>query len=190
MAKLFIAILVGFGLVSWLTGFINGSGGLVAANLTSPISATATTIPVVSTDGFSTSGLGFIQDETFSYTGVDPTNFTGVTRGVENTVAVAHPLYSQGLYVKVYTEEASGINRAMGFDAGATMSQWGIAGLPIIAWDFFSKTLPMIIAWQNLDFLTGPLAIIRTILILISSGLAIALAIMGLSSLTQPKVRP
>lgn len=68
------------------------------------VSATATTIPVYATTGFSTvyhgpsysdapsSTVGYliIDKEIIRYTGETPDSFTGCTRGVLNTVAVAH----------------------------------------------------------------------------------------------------
>ena len=52
--------------------------------------SSATTITVGSTTGFASSGLVKIEQELCSYTGTTSTSFTGVTRGVEGTVAAAH----------------------------------------------------------------------------------------------------
>jgi hypothetical protein len=184
MVKLFMGILIGFALVSWAVGFLTGSGGLVAAKITAPISSSNTTaLNVTSTSGFPSAGYIMLQSEIITYTGKTATSFTGLTRGVDNTVAAAHPLYEKGLSVKAYTEEAGGINKAMGYDIGGILTDSGLAGIPVIVWDFFAITLPMIISWQNLDWMTGQLAIIRTILILVCAGFTLALAITGLSNL-------
>lgn len=49
--------------------------------LSAIVNRTATTIPVLSTTGFATSGEAFIGTECFAYTGVTGTSFTTVTRG-------------------------------------------------------------------------------------------------------------
>ncbi len=187
MSKMFIAILLGFALISWLVGLLSGSGGLLAARLSVPVSANATTINVVSTEGFASSGFAMIQDETFSYSGKGTTTFTGVTRGIENTIAVSHPIIHRGLYVKVYSEEAYGINKAMGFDIGATMTNLGIVGIPVVIFNFFTITLPMVISWRNLDWMTGQLAIIRAALMIICAGFTIALFIVGMNNILSAR---
>ena len=47
-------------------------------------------ITVVSTTGFSSSGILQINDEQFTYTGITSTTFTGVTRATSSTTAAAH----------------------------------------------------------------------------------------------------
>jgi hypothetical protein len=49
-----------------------------------------TTIPVVNTNPFTTSGTVQIGDEKITYTGVDGTNLTGCTRGAASTDAASH----------------------------------------------------------------------------------------------------
>lgn len=187
MAKLIISILVAFALISWLSGLFSGDGGTQAAVLTAPMSASDVVVNVDSTEGFQSSGYAMIQNETVTFTGKTATSFTGLSRGIENTVATGHPLVSNGLRVKFYTEDAGGLNKAMGFDAGAIMASNGIVGIPVILWDFFAITLPMVISWDNLSWMTGQLAYIRTILIIVSAGLTIALALIGLNNLISAK---
>ena len=130
-----------------------------------------------------------IQDETMTYSGKTSTAFTGLTRGAEGTIATSHPILYNGLYVKAMTEEASGINKALGFDAGAIMTSMGIVGIPYIVYDFCKITIPMIIRWDSLSYFTGMLSYIRTILIIISIGLPLVLLGAGIGNLIVPKLR-
>lgn len=59
--------------------------------LNGSLTSSATTITVDSTTGFAESGLVKVGLELCSYTGITGTAFTGVTRGVEGTTAIAHP---------------------------------------------------------------------------------------------------
>lgn len=61
-----------------------------ATTLTAGISNSDTTIPVVSTDLFQSSGHLLIGSELLAYTGKTATTFTGATRGVYGTTNVAH----------------------------------------------------------------------------------------------------
>ncbi len=54
------------------------------------IGASDTTIPVVSTSGFPAAGILRIDSEQMSYTGTTATSFTGVTRGINGTMAATH----------------------------------------------------------------------------------------------------
>lgn len=65
---------------------VNNLGTLLNGDHTSGV----TTITVDDTTGWPTSGYGTMDSEVFSYTGLTATTFTGVTRGVDGTTAVAH----------------------------------------------------------------------------------------------------
>ncbi len=58
--------------------------------LTANVNATDTTFNVMDTTGFNTSGKFIINNEICAYTGLTVTSFTGLTRGVNSTVAVSH----------------------------------------------------------------------------------------------------
>jgi hypothetical protein len=58
--------------------------------LTSDITDSVTTIPVVNTNPFTASGTVQIGEEKITYTGVDGTNLTGCTRGAASTSAAIH----------------------------------------------------------------------------------------------------
>ena len=67
-----------------------------STTLTANISNSVTTIPVVSTSGFSNAGAIIIEMELITYTGKTSTSFTGCTRGAASSPANAH---STGAYV-------------------------------------------------------------------------------------------
>tara|TARA_Y100000356_G_scaffold127378_1_gene126199 strand:- start:55 stop:510 length:456 start_codon:yes stop_codon:yes gene_type:complete len=58
--------------------------------LPSDINDSVTTIPVVNTNAFQTSGTVQIGDEKITYTGVNGTDLTGCTRGAASTSAASH----------------------------------------------------------------------------------------------------
>lgn len=66
--------------------------------LASSLTSSATTVTVVSTSGWATSGVLHLGRECIRYTGTTATTFTGCTRGFASSLAVAHDL-----------EDASGI---------------------------------------------------------------------------------
>lgn len=61
-----------------------------STTLTADISNSVTTIPVVSTTGFSNAGSIFLGAELITYTGITATSFTGCTRGAANSPASSH----------------------------------------------------------------------------------------------------
>lgn len=63
----------------------------LATYLTQEASATATTLHVVSTTGFGSSGVVYLGRESVAYTGKTSTTFTGCTRGMYGSEAVRHP---------------------------------------------------------------------------------------------------
>ena len=65
--------------------------------LISDINDSVTTVPVINTNPFTTSGTVQIDDEKITYTGVDGTNLTGCTRGAASTSAASH---SQNIEVR------------------------------------------------------------------------------------------
>lgn len=61
-----------------------------STSLSAAIDAVVTTIPVVSTTGFPTSGFVSIDLEIIAYTSVNATNFLGATRGADGSTAASH----------------------------------------------------------------------------------------------------
>lgn len=61
-----------------------------STTLTDNITNTQTTIPVVTTSGFSSTGAIFIDAELITYTGITATSFTGCTRGAAGSPNKSH----------------------------------------------------------------------------------------------------
>jgi hypothetical protein len=85
--------------VALTTGFKSPSGLILVGNATAPglktslpaaINNSVTTITVLSTYGYTATGVILIDTERITYTGVTATTFTGCTRGVSGTTAATH----------------------------------------------------------------------------------------------------
>ena len=70
--------------------FIKQEDDTVITTLSSGIDDDDTTIPVVSTSSFDSTGTIIINTENITYTGTSSTSFTGATRGAESTTAASH----------------------------------------------------------------------------------------------------
>ena len=79
------------GHTQYFSGFPNNATTVLTTTLTSGISASDTTIPVVSTSGqIHNFGRITIGSEKILYEYIDATNFYGCTRGIEQTTAATH----------------------------------------------------------------------------------------------------
>ena len=76
----------GWGVSPW-GGFIPG---VSSSTLNGNINNSTTTITVVSTSAFTTSGAIWIAGEYITYTGTTATDFTGCVRGADGTTAASH----------------------------------------------------------------------------------------------------
>jgi hypothetical protein len=90
------------------------------STLTSNISNSDTTIPVVSTATFQSAGTIFIGSELISYTGKTATSFTGCTRGQYSSSAASH-------LSGVYVTEAQAATGAVALFMSETTSSNGVA---------------------------------------------------------------
>lgn len=154
-----------------LSAIMEGGGGVVSTQLTSTIDSDDTTLSVTSTADFEDDGNVMIGSEKIAYTSKTSTTFAGCTRGEDETTARAHASGAM-----VYTEEASIVNNAMGFDVAATadsMGWWAVVTLPL---KFMTTTLPNIIV-MNYSFLTGELGIIGWFFFAMGIGLVITIAL-------------
>ena len=61
-----------------------------STNLSAAINDSVTTIPVLSTTGWPTTGYFMVDSEAMTYTGLTATSFTGVVRAANSTTAGAH----------------------------------------------------------------------------------------------------
>jgi len=80
--------------------FANQEDEVDATTLNGNLTDSATTITVVSTTGFPTTGVLFILGEQVLYTGLTSTTFTGCTRASNDTTAAAH---ASGVQVASFT---------------------------------------------------------------------------------------
>ena len=62
----------------------------VATYITAEVSASATTVPVVSTTGFASSGVIYLDQEAIGYGSITPTSFTSCTRGLYGSRPARH----------------------------------------------------------------------------------------------------
>lgn len=79
---------------SFVAGYYGAFHYDYTTTVTSAIDVNQTTIPVVSTTGFSTAGAIVIDYEIIIYTGITATSFTGCTRGAYSTSKATHVIGS------------------------------------------------------------------------------------------------
>jgi len=156
---------------SILTGILASGGGLATSPLDGDIDAVTDVVTVDSTDMFLDNDYMTVGDEQILYTGRTATEFTGCTRGCNGTTATSH---ADG--DNVYTSNASTINSALGFNVAATAATYGFLSVVVIPFNFFTHTLPQLIAW-NFSFLQGELAWVSYFFFAVSIGLVVVLAI-------------
>jgi hypothetical protein len=178
MTKLLMSFLGAAVILTIFCSLMDGGGGIVATRLTQNVAIADNHLDVASTTGFLASGILWLQAEKLAYTGVNSTAFTGLTRGYEDTTAKGHSTTSSnGQSVKVYSETAGLVNKALGYDVGTLATTGGWTAVPLILKDFFVYTLPKLITW-NYSFFEGDLLIlVRYVLMGISIALLIAFAL-------------
>lgn len=149
-----------------------GGGTMVSTRTTASLSATETAvIHVQSTTGFRTGNATlYYEDEMIYYTGVTPTTFTGLTRGIYQTKAVAHPV---GI---VYTQELGTMNQAAGFNVAQTEATSGTIGAMGFNIGTLLRAVPQVVVW-NYSFLEGQLIYLRVILCMVGVGLTATMVI-------------
>lgn len=150
--------------------------------LTSDISDTDNVIPVESTNMYLNNDYLRIENEEILYTGKTDTTFTGCTRGVNGTTAIAHISGTS-----VYTAYASTINSALGFNVASVSATYGAFAIVVLPLNFFRYTLPQLVSW-NFQFLRGELAWVAYFFFAISIGLIVVIAIQ-LAQLAQGILR-
>ena len=171
MSKLITFFLFLFVGCSILSAVMEGGGGIVTTELSDDITASSTTIPVVSTRDFLDADYIILEQEEILYSGKTDTSFTGCTRGYNGTTATAH---AEGTLAM--TEGASTLNNALGFNIAATADSMGLWATVTIPFYFLTRTLPNIVM-MNWSFLQGDLAIIGWFFFAAGAGLVITLAL-------------
>jgi hypothetical protein len=67
-----------------------GETDSVSSTLSGAVTATQDTMPLVSASAFPTAGEGKVDSESFSWTGKSTNTLTGVLRGLDGSIAIAH----------------------------------------------------------------------------------------------------
>jgi hypothetical protein len=170
----FLFLLVGCGI---LVGIVAGGGGVTTTYLTSNVSSNETWLNVTSTSGFLDEDDVIIGAEKIRYANINSTAFLNCTRAYGGTTAAAHVTG-----VKVYTERASAINNALGFNIGAMQDSLGWAAIIAIPFRFFVTTIPHVIKMST-TLLVGDLAIISWFFYAMAAGFVITLAMALISGI-------
>lgn len=178
MSKIIAAFMVAFLLCAILAGIAEGGGGIYTTSLTTAVTDAATTLNVANTDGFLSSDVVTMGTEEIKYTAKTSTSFLNCTRGYNSTTAKQHVVNS-----KVYSSEASIINAALGFNVMSTGATAGQVNVIAIGFSFITKSVPRLVIW-DFNFLKEPgMEYIRWLLIAISVGFVISLAVTLVSAL-------
>ena len=159
---------------SILSGVMDGAGGINTTRLTASIDADDVTLNVADTSGFLKYDYVQIGNEKIQYTSKADTTFTGCTRGYDDTDAVSHSLGD-----KVYSADSEILNSALGFNVASTGAAVGAIDIPMVGWNFISKTIPRLITW-DFNFLKTSqwLQYLRMILQVLSIGFVIYMCYM------------
>lgn len=117
----------------------------------------------------------YIEDEQISYTGKTATTFTGLTRAINKTRAVAHNVVG----TPVYSQEMGTVNQASGAFTAETSVQGGTVGAPGFNLGFLIRAVPQVVLW-NFPFLDGQLVYLRILLQMAGTGLTVTLVFAGI----------
>lgn len=152
-----------------LDGVMQGAGGVLSTHLTINHNAAVTTLNVATTEGWLKSDYVIIGTESVKYTNKTDTTFTNCERGYDSTDAVAHDAGE-----KVYTQESSVVNYALGFNVASTGASVGAVDIALVGWRFVTVTIPRIVMWDYSFLKINPWTqYIRLFLQIISVGFVI-----------------
>lgn len=160
---------------------MQGSGGIVATDLSAGITDAVLIIPVDSTEGFPPAAASveqrviWIGNERIAYTAITtgPDTFTGATRGFGDSDAAAHLINE-----RVYTSQGSYVNRAMDYNIAVITDAsgiWAAVAIPLATLKIFGLFFTV-----NFAFLGSDMAFLTYIWAamgiggLVSFGLALA----------------
>lgn len=172
MSKLITFFLLGLLFMGIFGAIIQGGGGPATTRLTAPITATDTTIPVVSTAGFLNVDDIMIGNERILYSSKDATNFYVATngRGYEGTIADTHSELDN-----VMSKSAGAMNKMAGYNISLiteATGAWALVTLPFALLKLIANAV-----WIDFSFLGTDLAIISYIWIAMGLGLILTVAL-------------
>lgn len=176
--NLFIFFVFIFGSVTIISAIVDGHTGLGTTELTAPVSLTATTITVDTTEAFPEHSTLVIGSEIMCYTGKTSTTFTGITRGEDCRKNNSVSAHSSGRQVM---NEAPGlINSLVGFDITSAFSDGGFIGLAKGIYtsaknmNSFLSSVARMVMWDY-SFLTGGFVYIKYLVLYpLSAGMVLS----------------
>jgi hypothetical protein len=155
-----------------LGGVFEAGGGMAATRITAGLTATATTISVVSTDGFLASDYIVIGGEKVRYVSKTSTTFIIPAtngRGYDNTAPTTHVAGAM-----VYSEATNIINGMIGFNIASTGATVGTINIATLLWHFLYTSIPKLLSWNFPHLMVNPiLQFIRYIGVIITAGYVI-----------------
>jgi len=176
-AKMFAFFALCFVVGTFLSGIMESRAAFAVTRLTATMSVEETTsLTVASTADFIATDYVFVEDEEILYASKDATHFYTITRGINDTTAVAHDIGA-----KVKNEESNIVNNLLGYNVAATTSTYGSASAIVgLMWNLI-KSLPRMIAWDY-SYLGGQLVLLKYLLLWpISAGFVFSLGLTFLS---------
>jgi len=175
--NLFMFFVFAFLGASILSAIVEGHTGLATTELTAQLGETDTSMTVHSTQGFASSGVIQVGDETICFTGTTSTTLTGLTRGGNCRKHSEVAVHASG--DRIYSEAPGVINTLVGFDIASAFSDGGVVGFfKGVVTSFknlpgFIQAIANMLMWDY-SFLTGPYIYIRYIMYVFSAGLVLA----------------
>lgn len=129
---------------------IDGGQALLSTTLTSDMSRTeVSNLPVVSTDGFQSSGILRVGEEVITYQSKSATAFLSLSRGQGQTDTSGHRSGT-----RVFDETSGTLNSGITFKAAETLSEGGTFSVLIAGKDFIIHDFPQMLTWDY-SFLQG-----------------------------------
>lgn len=165
-AKIIIAFMLAFVLLTTVSYLVEGSGGFSTTRLNQPLGETGTVAYVDSTSGFPTAGYVKIGAEEIYYNGITATAFLNLDREENETDASYYVIRS-----KVYSDGASNLNDAMGMEFVEQATDSGWLGMFLIPKVFLVDVVPDLVMWDfSILKSSAPMQMFRTVLFCFSVG--------------------
>jgi len=176
MSKLIASYMLLFLIFAYFSSIAEGGGGIVTTTLNEDLTATDTTITVISTEGFLEAASFIVGDEEIAYTATAATEFQNCSRGHRGTDAEAH---DDGRLV--YSQTTGVLNRALGFNVMSTGEDFGTLAVVGIAFNFFAKSIGYLVTF-NFGILGGQLVYLRYLFMAPAVGFVVYLGFMAMTT--------
>jgi hypothetical protein len=169
-----------FGFCTFLFSIPAGGGQIAQTTLTAVggISATATvSIAVTDTSDFLSAGTFVIDNEEIAYTGKDPTDFLGLTRGVQDPqiTSLQNPASVHAQYSAVKSLPIQAIDSMLDLNITSSTAGFGTVQALYMAGRFFAN-FPKFLLWDYPMLNSGQLVFLKIFLFYpISAGFVFAI---------------